>query len=297
MVSETVNLAQLRALSDSRGIFESTLATRPRKDLGYRVDDVALALVLLERAGPVTHEYADLAATCRDFLGDAQNYDGRFSARCDSTGRWQGRPDVGDHWGRALWAFGTLVRHNRSDDVRFEALHHFERSAHLRPSSLKTMMFAALGAAEVLHALPHHVQAARLLRDAAWMVSPITDPEWPWPEEHICPEAGVVPQALMLAGRYLGDPYLIHDGLARLTWLRDVHGWDRGDAMESAAMVEACATAYEATMDRHWLTTMVDVPIEPNGQTESTIACLLVAQRRAQYEAELLTAQQGEINV
>lgn len=268
-----LNFDHLLAMSDSRGVFEHALLEAPRVEHGYCVDDVARALVVLERAGLYRPELEELAGVCRRFIADAQTGDGKFINRCDVNGLWHGIPEVRDHWGRALWALGTAVRNDPVAAVRAECLAMFERSAALRSPFLRSMMFAALGAAEVLVYERENESARSLLLDAVAMIPPVQDMLWPWPEPRLTYANAVIPEVLLLAGQRLDDADLVRDGVLRLGWLvfietRKSHwsptptgGWDTSmerpmfdqQPIEVAALVDACATAFDATRDPRWL--------------------------------------------
>jgi hypothetical protein len=137
------------------------------------------------------------------------------------------------------------------------------------------MVFAALGAAEVLAIDPSHARARLLLVDAADKIgrpSPL-DTQWPWPEPRLSYANAAVPEALIAAGDALGRTELIDHGLVLLGWLLDretvdghlsptpVGGSGPGDhapafdqqAIEVAAMADACHRAYSVTGDHVWL--------------------------------------------
>lgn len=273
MKSEQMNFAHLQRMTDRHGIFEHALFDAPRIEHGYCLDDVARALVVLERCSVESAELRDLVHVYRRFLVGAQSHEGRFVNRRSADGRWRDHEHIGDHWGRAMWALGTMVSRDPDVAIQYDALTRFERSALHRSPFLKSMMFAALGAAEVLHSVPGHKRAALLLRDAAAMIPPSRGQVWPWPERRLTYANAVVPEVLLLAGHYLSNPNMLHDGLQLLEWLLRVEtfngafsvtpvgGWMPGEPqqafdqqpIEVAALVDACSTAYDLTSDPRWL--------------------------------------------
>jgi hypothetical protein len=134
------------------------------------------------------------------------------------------------------------------------------------------MAYAALGAAEVLHAVPGHRAAIELLKDARTLLGRGAD-EWPWPEPRLTYANAVLPEARIAIGASLGDEPLLDAGLAQLAWLlalqtRDGHlslvpagGWAPGQALpgfdqqpiEASALAEACWRAHEVTGQARWL--------------------------------------------
>jgi hypothetical protein len=101
------------------------------------------------------------------------------------------------------------------------------------------------------------------------------DGDWPWPEETLTYENALLPHALVVAARRLGDARLRSVGLHVLDWLIAVQTsrraiftpigsdgwWPRGmtrsqfdqQPIEATAMILACAVAYETTQDAGYL--------------------------------------------
>ena len=97
------------------------------------------------------------------------------------------------------------------------------------------------------------------------------DGDWPWPEETLTYENALLPHALIVGGRRLGDARLRSVGLHVLDWLIEVQTsrrgiftpigsdgwWTRGRSrsqfdqqpIEATAMILAAAAAYETTQD------------------------------------------------
>lgn len=215
-----------------------------------------------------------LARTSLRFLIDAQDAGGRYRNRLSRWGRWEDAPALEDCWGRSLWALGTAVSHSGDGWVCEAARTEFERAARRRSPYPRAMAFAALGAAEMLAAEPHHRGARALLVDAAEaMAPPRADVAWPWPEARLRYTNAVLPEAMIAAGAALDRQRLLRQGLDLLAWLlehetRDRHlsvtpvgGSGPGDArpafdqqpIEIAAIADACALAGTVDGDRCWV--------------------------------------------
>ena len=262
------------AMSDSQGLFEHANFNIPRREHGYCVDDVARALIVLERSQKWSPRILGLRDTYFQFISDAQVSDGRIINRCDADGNWSKNPEIADHWGRALWAFGTMVNRSTNAYLAEVALERFNVSAGHRTYHLRSMVYASLGAAEVLRRMPQHKQAQAILADCVEKIRPVANAEWPWPESRLTYSNGAIPEVLMFAGHFLKRPELIRQGAGLLRWLVDVEsvgnqfsvtptsGWTLNQPrpsfdqqpIEVAALVDACATAFELTNDRTWLT-------------------------------------------
>ncbi|MGW6442802.1 hypothetical protein [Lentzea sp. NPDC055074] len=268
------DFSHLVRLSDDTGLHEHAEGPLPRREHGYCLDDVARGLVVLSREPELPAELAGLAEGYLAFVAYAQNEDGRFHNRLGPGRDWRDEPGLGDWWGRALWGLGTAAARCPVPSIRRIALECFDRSAHHRPPSVRSMTFAALGAAEVLSADPVHASAAALLRDIpSYVGQPRPDPMWPWPENRLFYANAALAEALIAAGDLLGDDKVRDDGLRLLEWLLDVEstdfhlspvptgGWFLGEPrpafdqqpIEAAAMADACARAYRCTGDPAWL--------------------------------------------
>ena len=271
----TLSFEHVFRLSDNTGIFEHADHTTPRREHGYCVDDVARLLIVIAREPDPGPALGDLEHTAMRFLADAQAVDGRVRNRRRPSGRWTGPRSVEDCWGRSLWAFGTAARRSRQGATRQAALAYFQHGTQQRSPHLRSMAFAALGAAEVLAMDPRHNRARLLIVDAAETIGrPASDPLWPWPEPRLSYANAAVAEALIAAGDVLERSDLIDDGLGLLRWLLDretveghlsptpVGGSGPGDTapafdqqpIEAAAMADACQRAHLVTGQDDWLT-------------------------------------------
>ena len=273
MTSESLNFSHLISMSNSRGLFEHANFDKPRKEHGYCVDDVARAVILLERSETEEPQLRDLLRIYFEFILAAQSRNGHFKNRCNVSGIWTTPAQMGDHWGHALWALGTIAHRENDRAMAETALNKFELSAHHRTHHLRPLIYASFGAAEILTFNPDHIPSQKLLRDTLKSIPRSADNEWPWPEERLTYGNAAIPEFLMLAGHHLHDAKLLSQGLTLLKWLVDVetredhfsvtptNGWHTGELrpgfdqqpIELAAMVDACATAFELTNDPEWL--------------------------------------------
>jgi len=327
-----LNFRHLMAMTDGQGLFEHANFNVPRREHGYCVDDVSRALIVLERSQKWSPRVYGIRDTYFRFMCDSQIADGRIINRCDADGNWSKNPEVADHWGRALWAFGTVVNRSTNAYLAEVALERFNVSAGQRTYHLRSMVYASLGAAEVLRRMPQNRQALSILADCVDRIRPAANSEWPWPENRLKYSNAAIPEVLMFAGHFLNRPELLKQGTDLLKWLVDVEsvgdqfsvtpttGWSLNQPrpsfdqqpIEVAALVDACATAFELTNNPIWLTYVSrgaswfggrnDSRIQmydpatgagfdgltvwgrnENQGAESTLAYLSVAQRRRSY--------------
>jgi hypothetical protein len=270
----SARFSHLLALTDHHGVFEHALLDAPRREHGYCVDDVARALIVVVRDPEPSAELSRSAETYLRFLDAAIGPDGLVHNRMDESGEWSDERTMGDWWGRLLWAVGTAAARASDASVRTRALQMFHRAAQQRSSELRTIAFAALGAAEVASAYPSDSAAPHMLRDLIDAVPPATRESWPWPESRLRYSNASIAEALIAAGSELGDEVATARGLQLLTFLLalqtrgdhlSVTGTDgRGPGevgpqfdqqpIEVAAIADACARAYAHSADTAWLT-------------------------------------------
>jgi hypothetical protein len=149
----------------------------------------------------------------------------------------------------------------------------FLRAAQRRSPDVRASAFAVVGAVEVLREHPN-ADGARALLAASLAVIPTTpDDAWDWPEPRLRYANATLAEALIAGGAALGRSDLLDRGLGMLAFLlrlelgesgslsltgsagrgpEDIGPlWDQ-QAIEAAALADACARAFEETGDRRW---------------------------------------------
>jgi hypothetical protein len=263
----------LLVMTDAIGTFEHAEYAEPRRDHGYCTDDMARVVMVVAREPQPSPAVVALGRTAMRFLLDSQDVLGRARNRRDVDGSWRDRHGVEDCWGRSVAAFGTAASRSQDDWVCQLGMASFGHAIQQRSGHFHAMAFAALGAAEVLDAYPHHDGARALLHDAATIIGPPRDdPAWPWPAERLTYANATVAEALLAAGHALQRPDVVAHGVALLRWLLEretldghlsltpVDGSGPGDVaprfdqqpIEAAAMADACARAEAVTGDPSW---------------------------------------------
>jgi glycosyltransferase involved in cell wall biosynthesis len=272
----------LDEMSDRIGMFQHAIGRRPDPRHGYCTDDVARALLVDVRHAAVAPSAAIAASTrrCLTFLEQAFDPEsGRFRNFLSSDGTWLEAIGSEDCHGRALQALGTTL--GRSSDLAIR-----DRAGRLFMAALPAAMsfrfmrprgYAGIGCAEASVA---GARADRVTSVLAALMEGLAasfetgDPSWPWPEPVVTYESALLPEALIAAGGVAGRDDWTTTGLAVLAWLAAAQEepdgrlsaigndgwWPRGGTkatfdqqpIEAASIVEAAATAYEATGDERW---------------------------------------------
>ncbi len=267
----------LDRLSDARGLFEHTLGTVRREEHGYCTDDNARLLLVASRDSDVVRARS-FGRCSLNFVRAGVDPDGRVRNRMNVAGVWTDEPGTEDCWGRAVWALGFAGAHHTDPAIKAEALSGFNEVVQQRSPWSRAMAFAALGAAEIVSADCHHGPAQALLVDA---VDVILGDEvgsddwggWAWPEPRLRYANASLAEAVIASGAVLGNSAVLDTGLKMLGWLlaletasgvlslTGVSGRGPGDvstqfdqqAIEAAAMADACWRAHTVTGDDHWL--------------------------------------------
>ena len=262
----------LASLCDARGLFEHALGTVRREQHGYCTDDNARLLLVASRDADVARALV-VGSLSLHFVRSAQQPDGSVRNRMNVAGVWTDRPVVEDCWGRAMWALGFAGVHHSDPAIRAEALRGFNQGVQQRSAWPRAMAFAALGAAEVVMTDNRHTPARALLVDAVDVIGTDRYPEWPWPEPRLRYANASLAEAVIVSGAVLHDSAVLDRGLEMLGWLLEletasgklsltgVSGRGPGEvlpqfdqqAIEAAAMADACWRAHTVTGDDRWL--------------------------------------------
>ncbi|HEX3792046.1 MAG TPA: hypothetical protein VHW44_29560 [Pseudonocardiaceae bacterium] len=272
----SLDFRHLLRLSDDVGLFEHASGPVPRREHGYRLDDVAHGLVVLSREPQLSPDLSRLQETLFAFTAHAHQ-DGNFHHRLGFDRRWQDSPGLGEWWGRAVWGLGSTAAHADRAWLRAEARALFDSAALRRSRSTRALVFAGLGAAELLARYPKDELARGLLDAAVTAIGPLPGQEdWPWPEPRLGQSNAAIAELLITAGSLSAGPEVLADGLRALDWLVDrqtfrgrlsvvpADGWDRDDGppgfdqrpIEVAALATACARAHAVTDAPRWAATV-----------------------------------------
>jgi hypothetical protein len=270
----------LDELTGPFGIWQHARGVTPDAAHGVCTDDVARALTvdLLQRRTLGWEAVSPTARRSMAFLVAAFNpVTGRFRNFRSADGTWLDDAGSQDTQGRALLAIGTAGRDAPEVAMRLEAQALFQAAlpAAMRLTSPRAVASAILGCDSALTAgmagETKHIFALLARRLSGAFSGADLDGDWPWPEEVLTYENGLLPHALIVAGRRLSDLRLRSLGLHVLDWLIDVQTSRRGtftpigndgwwphgsirsrfdqQPIEATALILAAATAYEVTQD------------------------------------------------
>ncbi len=202
----------LRTLAGPYGLTQFSRGSQPVEATGTCTDDVArAALVDLAHARVSSESGIDESLTRNlAFLATAfERPTGRFRNLLRADHRWDPSHESDDATGRAIQALGAIAAHARSLTTR-------ERAAALLGGSLRAgrtmtairpQAYVLLGCVEALAAevggrpaRSEIVQTFDAMLTSLLDACPDGDAVWPWPEDVVTYDNGVIPQALVEAG-------------------------------------------------------------------------------------------------
>lgn len=277
-----VQLAGVAAMTDDVGIVQHSLYGVPDRRHGYCIDDNARALLLLgeTRAGDPA-ERLHLIRIYAAFLEHAWNEEtGRFRNFMGYDRRWLEEEGSQDSNGRTIWVLGRIMRSASHDFLRRWATGLFNRALPLvaELTAPRAMAFAMLGMAAAVEAEPGHEHCRSLMRrfvgTFSCLLASSQRPDWSWFEIVLAYDNARLPQAMIEAGRILGDQEAVDTGVATLRWLLGQQQSPAGhfrpvgtesfgqpfappavfdqQPLEATATIDACLSAFRADGDACW---------------------------------------------
>lgn len=279
-----IKVDHFRQLTDSTGILQHSVFTVPNYAHGYCTDDNARALILtllLEELGHAPNVVRQLATTYTAFLNYAFDPStNRFRNFMGFDRKWLDEIGSEDCNGRALWALGACVGRSPVGSLQALAGQLFDAALPevASYSSPRAWAFALLGIHEYLRRSSEDPQANRI-RDLltsqmmrAYQATAGAD--WPWFEDSLSYDNARLPHALILSGRWTGQPKVFETGLNSLQWLVEKQTTEAGyfqpigsngfyprngvrarfdqQPIEAQATVAACLEAFLSTKDDLW---------------------------------------------
>lgn len=270
----------LEAITGPLGIWQHTDGVMPDEAFGTCTDDVARALMvdLLHRHTLGWEAVRPSALRAMSYLEAAFDESaGAFRNFRTADGHWLDGPPSEDSQGRALLALGTTIRTAPEVPLRLAASSLLEAAlaGAARLTSPRAVASAILGFdAGMDGGMSDHMRLtfSRLVGrlDRTFAVVDYDD-EWTWPEPVLAYENALLPHALIVAGRRLGDASMRRTGLAVLDWLIDAQTarggnfspvgndgwWERGGTrarfaqqpIEATATILAVTAAFDVTGD------------------------------------------------
>lgn len=278
-----VKLAGIAAITDDVGIMQHCTRGVPDRRHGYCIDDNARALMLVctTRTGNgLERDY--LARIYAAFIEHGWNEEaGKFRNFMSYDRRWMEEIGSEDSNGRTLWALGIAARSAPQAFLRDWAADRFNDALPMveKMHAPRAIAFSMLGMAAMLDVDPDHEPCRRLLTSSLALFRLLTSdaqrPDWSWFEIMLSYDNARLPQAMLEAGRTMGDEDAVRLGLSTLEWLLDMQRAPAGhfrpvgtesfglpytqpspfdqQPLEALATIDACLAAWRADGDARWI--------------------------------------------
>jgi hypothetical protein len=280
-----IKLDHLMRMTDSIGIFQHAKHNVPNFAEGYCMDDNSRALiltVLLENLGTINSLIlTNLATRYLGFVRYAWDEKAaRFRSFLTFQRKWEEDNFSEDSHGRGVWALGTCIGRSGNEGFSQMAAEIFEYA--LTPvssfSSPRAWAFALIGAQEYQRRFPGDRSARNSMDVLSTKLMKLYDEncstEWKWFEPVLSYCNAVIPRALIVSGRGLGNEKMLGCGIESLNWLITMQTSSRGyfqpvgtdkifergsskpvfdqQPIEAYSTVSACLEAYITTKDKRW---------------------------------------------
>ena len=279
-----IKLNHLQLLTDNTGIFQHAIYRTPNRFDGYTTDDNARALMVAVMHFEQFHEEGMIEPihTYLAFLNHALNpkYQ-RFRNEMSYARDWLDEVGSEDSHGRVLWCLGYTIWQAPSTAILSLSNQLFKQGLKVCSdfSAPRAWAYSILGCLYYLQRFGGDTETNGIVLQLAQRLSKMytdnREEEWRWFENVVTYANARMPQALIVAGKYLGDSKLVEQGLESLAWLLQAQtansgkhislvgniGWYKKGGrrprfdqqpLDVYCLMEACNQAYEATENERW---------------------------------------------
>lgn len=277
-IKEKFDVTHILRMTDETGIFQHARFSVPDPDKGYTTDDNARALIMavMLHENLAKADYLSLIYRYLGFVLYAQNEKGGFRNFMTYSRQFTEEEGSEDCFGRCIWALGyTLASPAMPGGIKRacaaavkRAMSRISTITSLRGQANTIIGLDLIGGTEVNHFMP--VLAQSILKQFDQYASK----EWRWFEDILVYDNAILPWALFVAYRHLGQEKLLRTAQESLKFLDQItfrngyfqaigcKGWMvRGEksAQYDEQPIEACSTAlahlvaYDVAGDRAML--------------------------------------------
>jgi glycosyltransferase involved in cell wall biosynthesis len=277
-----LNIVPIERMTDGTGMLQHSIMGIADRRHGYCIDDNARGLLLMALADDLPlADRTRYATTYASFVQHAWNDDtGRYRNFMGYNREWL--EDVGseDSNGRTLWSIGVAAAQAPSAALRDWAACWYDRTSEslttLQP--LRSRAFEMLGGSAMARVRPNDARIEACLRENAAVLTDALarsrTPDWIWFEDFLSYDNTRLSEALIRAGLVLNDAPMVAAGIETLEWLSTKTTGHNGifqpvgtasfghrfaapalfdqQPLEAWAMIDACAAAWDATLDPRW---------------------------------------------
>lgn len=225
------NLSYLRLLTTEKGIWQHTKGSEPDLAMGYSIDDIARALIVVNRANQLFPELNKTETDSRDleqladvylkYIAHNQQEDGSFHNFDSLEGTPLDKNGSEDSYGRTIWALGDTMKNGITEKQRSDADAIFMKACGfmINLEHVRSNCFVILG---IISSLAHERIPERydvmkkLVGMATEQFKKERTSDWRWFEAEMSYSNGAIPMSLLRASQVLlkTDPVLAEDAMA-----------------------------------------------------------------------------------
>jgi glycosyltransferase involved in cell wall biosynthesis len=278
-------LKHIRCLTDGIGMMQHAVYSIPDYTEGYTTDDNSRALI-----ATVLTEYLQIP-DCEDSHSLATRYlafvwhaydksSGYYNNFMTFDRRWLTERKSEDSHGRALWAFGTVLRYSQDPGFQSVANMLFNDGLPVAKNlkAPRAWAFTLFGIYEYLHRFfgdrtAHQLQKT-LAKQLLHLYQEQKSESWKWFEPFLTYDNAALARALLLSGHAMGDNEMVDVALEALAWLMKIQQpegdhfvpigsngfYERNGSrarfdqqpIEAYSSIAACLSAYHITKDNSW---------------------------------------------
>ncbi|MDO8512563.1 MAG: hypothetical protein Q7S57_04775 [bacterium] len=222
------NLSYLRLLTTEKGIWQHTKGSEPDLAMGYSIDDIARALIVVNKANQLFPELNKTETDPRDleqlaevylkYISHNQEADGSFHNFDSAEGTPLDKNGSEDSYGRTIWALGDTMKNGITEKQRSDADAIFMKACGfmINLEHVRSNCFVILG---IISSLAHERIPERydvmkkLVGMAIEQFKKERTSDWRWFEKDMSYSNGAIPLALLRASQALlkTDPILAEE--------------------------------------------------------------------------------------
>jgi hypothetical protein len=275
------SIEHLQRLTDDTGILQHAKYIIPDHQNGYCTDDNARALIVLTK---YLKKYTDsqtkkLFDIYLAFLYHALKPDKTVYNFMNYNRNWRTGESAHDALGRTIWAFGSVIASPPNDDyIPVIREFFYDASQHIPSMPPRGIAYSILGLSEFLKKFPNDNQTITLLTTGADILVKnyvkYSCENWNWFEDILAYENAIMPAALYVAAKILGEDKYLNVAEKTCSFLLGntfnrkhfsfigSNGWyPKGkkraqfdqQPIEAASTVIMLRSAYEVTMKQEYL--------------------------------------------
>jgi glycosyltransferase involved in cell wall biosynthesis len=229
-----LKLDHLRHLTDDTGILQHATFTIPNYHEGYCIDDNARALIVSSHLAELELMNGQSSVLMTRYLGYVayafNRETGRFRNFMNYQRQWLEEMGSEDSHGRTLWALGIIIGQSDTPTFRNMATWLFEQAlpAIRETTSPRAWAFALIGIHEYLHRFKGDRLISQIRDELSERLLRLYQDNraegWHWYEQELAYCNAVLPHALLLNGKRIGNKAMTAAGLESLNWLAGIQG-------------------------------------------------------------------------